>query len=150
MLGPLFAILAPNYGILSNNTTKSIIICNKHGYFEQSPSAHLNGYGCPRCKSSKGEKSVEAKLIELGIDFIFQKTFDDCRNPKTNRKLFFDFYIPKYNCCIEFDGQQHFGINLNGYKLSEDFFEKQKFRDEIKNKYCRDNGIKLIKYSKNN
>ena len=32
---------------------KVIIKCPKHGSFEQVPSAHLRGVGCPKCKSDK-------------------------------------------------------------------------------------------------
>lgn len=32
-----------------NNTTKVRIICRTHGEFEQTPAAHVNGQGCPRC-----------------------------------------------------------------------------------------------------
>ena len=33
----------------TNNHTKVIIICRKHGDFEQTPNSHLNGRGCPKC-----------------------------------------------------------------------------------------------------
>lgn len=32
-----------------NSKTKVVIICPKHGAFEQSPNAHLHGYGCIEC-----------------------------------------------------------------------------------------------------
>jgi hypothetical protein len=34
-----------------NNATIVAIVCPKHGKFEQSPSNHLNGNGCPKCSS---------------------------------------------------------------------------------------------------
>ena len=36
-----------------NTTTKVIIICPDHGEFEQLPSNHLNGRGCPECGKIK-------------------------------------------------------------------------------------------------
>lgn len=33
----------------TNNSTKGIITCPVHGDFEQTPSDHLQGYGCPPC-----------------------------------------------------------------------------------------------------
>ena len=36
-----------------NNYTKVCIICHEHGEFWQTPSAHLRGQGCPKCKSKK-------------------------------------------------------------------------------------------------
>ena len=32
-----------------NNKSKVIIICKKHGQFEQRPNNHLKGAGCPNC-----------------------------------------------------------------------------------------------------
>ena len=36
-----------------NNRTKVTIICPIHGEFEQVPSSHLNGHGCPKCGETK-------------------------------------------------------------------------------------------------
>lgn len=35
--------------IYSNNKTKVIITCDKHGDFLQTPNKHLLGRGCPQC-----------------------------------------------------------------------------------------------------
>ena len=32
-----------------NSRTKIVIICSEHGAFEQTPSSHLQGNGCPKC-----------------------------------------------------------------------------------------------------
>lgn len=60
------------------------------------------------CISSKGEALLQNILQELHLTFESQKTFKDCVNPKTSKRLRFDFYLPDYNCCIEYDGEQHF------------------------------------------
>ena len=44
-------------------------------------------------------------LIKHEFEFEEQKRFKDCRNKKP---LPFDFYLPQYNLCIEFDGQLHY------------------------------------------
>ena len=36
-----------------NNYTKICIICPEHGEFLQTPSNHLSGQGCPKCKADK-------------------------------------------------------------------------------------------------
>ena len=36
-----------------NNSTKVTIICPVHGEFEQRPSTHLSGHGCPSCSGRK-------------------------------------------------------------------------------------------------
>jgi len=85
-------------------------------------------------------------LKQNNIIFKPQKTFDDCYSIN---KLPYDFFIPKFNMCVEFDGIQHFKpVEIFG-GVSE--FENLKIRDNIKNEYCRDNGIILyrIKYTDN-
>ena len=69
---------------------------------------------CGCFKSSKGELKISKALKKLKINYENQKSFNNCRNPETNRKLFFDFYLPDYNCCIEYDGEQHFIANDKG------------------------------------
>jgi hypothetical protein len=49
-----------------NNREKIKICCPHHGIFEQVIHSHLNGHGCPLCKSSKGENKISnQKLREL-------------------------------------------------------------------------------------
>jgi hypothetical protein len=127
-----------------NSLTKINIICPIHGIFEQTPNAHLSGHGCSICKESKGEKEITKFLIENKIKFIKQHTFDDCKNIK---KLPFDFYLPEYNICVEFNGEQH-------YKPIKHFgglprFKKQLITDKIKNDYCINNNLKLLIISYN-
>jgi very-short-patch-repair endonuclease len=122
------------------------IICPIHGKFKQAPSNHQNGNGCPVCNDSKGEKEISKYLLENKIQFERQKRFDACRNIKP---LPFDFFISKQNICIEFDGEQHFIIHEKwGGKIQ---FEKIQKRDQIKNNFCKNNNIKLIriKYNEN-
>lgn len=129
-----------------NAYTKVIIIYPIHGRFKQNTNSHLNGSGCPVCRSSKGEKSVKEFLEIHNIDFIQQKKFKNLKNMKS---LKFDFYLTDYNTCIEYDGEQHF----KSYKYfgGDKNFNKIQLRDIIKNNYCENNGIKLvrIKYDEN-
>jgi len=128
-----------------NNHTKVIIECNKHGTFEQTPLGHItNKQGCPGCKESKGEKIIRVYLQNNNINFIPQYSYDNCRYIN---KLFFDFYLPDYNILIEFDGKQHFEPIEWLYEQSENIFQLQIKKDQIKNKYCLDNNIKLIRIS---
>lgn len=74
--------------------------------FEQSPNDHLGKKtGCPICKESNGENIVRKYLSDNHIKYIPQHRFKDCRD---KNPLPFDFYLPKYNTCIEYDGEQHF------------------------------------------
>lgn len=99
---------------------------------------------CGRCKTSRGEEKVKEVLDKLKITYKQQYTFKDCINPNTGYLLRFDFYLPDYNCCIEYDGIQHFKYYNTGWSTKENY-EKTIYRDSIKNKYCIDNDIKLIR-----
>ena len=123
-----------------NNITKVKIICPTHGIFEQRPNDHLNGNGCPCCKTSKGELNIKMILDKNNIKYIQQHKFDDCRyiNP-----LPFDFYLPHLNTCIEYDGIQHFEpVVFFGGERGLSILQRT---DLIKNNYCMDNNIILIR-----
>lgn len=120
--------------------TKVKIICPIHGIFEQTPLSNLKGHGCAMCNDSKGEIKVKNFLEKYKLKFERQKTFDNCKNQKL---LPFDFYVSEYNACIEFDGKQHF-VSID-YWGGEKSFELLKKRDEIKNLFCKNNNIKLIR-----
>lgn len=118
------------------------IICKKHGSFLQIPASHQSGSGCPNCKISKGEDKIMNILKEKSVDFISQHTFDDCR---LKNKLPFDFYLPEMNVCIEYDGIQHFEIIDHFGGLER--YNKQKMKDKIKDDFCYENDIKLLRIS---
>ena len=122
-----------------NGRTKVEIICNKHGEFFQSPDNHINGSGCPKCNFSKGEIKIKNWLDKHTLQYESQKTFNSCRNPKTNYLLPFDFYIPSKNLIIEYDGIQHFE------KIFKSDLKSIQYRDKIKNQYCSKNNITLLR-----
>lgn len=119
------------------------IKCNKHGWFKQQISNHLFGQGCPKCNNSNGENNIEIYLKENNIQYETQKTFNNCLNPKTNHKLKFDFYIPLFNLCIEYDGELHYK-SLKHFGGDEGL-KYIKYKDKIKTKYCKENNIKLLR-----
>jgi len=129
-----------------NSNINIKIICPIHGVFEQTPSRHLKYLGCSICNESVGERKIRLFLEANNIDYIYQKRFKNCKNKS---KLPFDFYLPKYNICIEFDGKQHY--ELNSFFGGEDGLIYRKKLDEIKNKFCEENNIKLlrIRYDEN-
>lgn len=137
-----------DYSLVEYNGCKEKvnIICRKHGIFEQKPNNHLSGQGCPICKSSKGEIEIMNHLDIKNIEYIREYRFSDCRNKNT---LPFDFFLPKLNVCIEFNGIQH-------YKDIEYFtrnvpLSETNLKDYLKKTYCEKNNIKLIviKYDEN-
>lgn len=99
---------------------------------------------CGRCptKESNGEKMIRKMLNNSGIIFISEYSFKDFKyeNGYTPR---FDFYIPQRNYIIEYDGVQHFKSTSgwNTQKVHQKTIEK----DKIKNKYCFDHNIPIIR-----
>lgn len=102
--------------------------------------------GCPKCNESSGERKVRLWLEKNNISYIYQMRFKNCRDINV---LPFDFYLPTYNLCIEYDDKQHFEpIKFFG---GEEKFILQQKHDKIKNEYCENNGISLLRipYYKN-
>ena len=58
-----------------------------------------------RTVKSKGESIIHHFLLKHNIAVQFQKRFEGCKNVIP---LPFDFYLPDYNMCIEFNGRQHY------------------------------------------
>lgn len=138
--GELYNYDLSDYSI---GTKKIKIICNNCEFlFLQRPDKHLQGEGCPYCKNSKGEIKIQNLLKNLKIDFDKNKTFPNC---KFKSLLKFDFYIPKFNLCIEYDGKQHFEP-YDAFGGDQEF-ELIKKRDKIKNDFCQKNNINLIRIS---
>ena len=96
------------------------------------------------CVNSKGEERISKILRENNIPFEMQKTFDDCRNPETDSLFRFDFYINN-QYLLEYDGIQHFLYDDNSIWNTKENLEKTQKYDTIKNQYCKDHNIPLIR-----
>ena len=60
----------------------------------------------------------------------------------------YDFYLPEYNLMIEYDGSIHYEpARYHGKGSEQDLidFKKRQERDKIKDKYCEDNNINLLR-----
>lgn len=90
---------------------------------------------------SIGVQRIITILKKNNISYELEKKFDTCISPKGNC-LPFDFYLPDYNILIEYDGQQHFKISFG---QDENKLIKQKEYDKIKNEWCKNNNIHLIR-----
>ena len=119
-----------------NSDSKIPIICPIHGVFEQRMGCHIHkASGCPICKSSKGEKFITKILTEKSINFETQKKFPDCKNIK---QLPFDFFLPKHNILIEFDGEQHFKpMRFLDPVRGEKKLKELQARDKIKTEWAK-------------
>ena len=95
------------------------------------------------CLNSKNESLICQMLDNANIKYSQQKTFSNLFSNKVCDKLIFDLAI--YNkdiliYLIEYDGIQHFE---KGH--FQNTFETTHKNDLIKNKYCFDNNIPLIR-----
>lgn len=90
---------------------------------------------------SRGEAIISKWLSDNNVNFISEYEFDNCRN---KYKLPFDFYLPNTNICIEFDGSLHY-IPWNKGERSIHKFEMTQRNDKIKDEYCYNNNIRLIR-----
>lgn len=128
---------------------KNIIICPKHGKFEQTLANHFRGCGCPKCNESKGEKFITNWLSAKNINFISQYKINIDTKINQSGYAFIDFYLPDYNIFIEYNGKQHYTIvNKFGGELQ---YQRQIKRDQFIRDYCNSNNIRLleIKYDEN-
>lgn len=89
---------------------------------------------------SEGELKIREWLIENNIEYETEKTFYGLVYKQSLR---LDFYLPKLNIAIEFDGAYHF--HAYDWVGGEPTLEINKLRDSIKDKFCKDNNIKLIR-----
>ena len=117
--------------------------CGEHKILPSITILHSIPYSCGCINiNSKGERQINELLKKAQISFIPQYSFKDCINPNTGKKLFFDFYLPDYTCCIEYDGIQHYRIS--GWNTKEEY-KNIVYRDNLKNDYCNKNNISLIR-----
>lgn len=126
---------------INQDTQNLKVLCPTCGNEFVTSLIHFIQHGGQQCKSCSAIKSVgEARIAQYldsnKISYEREKTFDECRD---RRPLPFDFYLPEFNLCIEFDGAHHYGLS------QWDQFEYVKAHDEIKNQYCKDNSIGLLR-----
>lgn len=101
-------------------------------------SGHTISCGCER--RSKGELAIAKLLTENNIPFKQEVSMFKFANGTNAR---FDFYVDnKY--LIEYDGETHYQYNLHGWHNKEQLKAQQE-RDVIKNQWCLDNNISLIR-----
>ncbi|WP_299831282.1 zinc-ribbon domain-containing protein [uncultured Metabacillus sp.] len=98
------------------------------------------GRGCPVCNESNGEKIIRKWLSENMIENEPQKKFDNLLGT-SGGLLSYDFYLPKYNILIEYQGEFHDGT---ARKQNEIEFKKQQEHDKRKREYATKHNIELL------
>lgn len=139
-------------GDYKGSKTKTLFLHKSCGNtFKMTPGHFLRGHRCTSCSESKGESNIRLYLQKHNINFIYQFRFEDCR---IVYPLPFDFAIfdgkGKLILLIEFDGKQHYKpVRFKGIPEDEAIknFNKTKKRDKVKDDYCKNNKIKLLRIS---
>lgn len=108
------------------------------------------------CLISKYNYIMKKIVNELGYECETEYQIDLSRVDCGFNYMRFDIYIKELNLAIEYDGEQHFKpIDFSGNKDIETTMEELKgiqYRDFIKNKYCYDHNIYIMRipYTKQN
>lgn len=121
---------------------KVCIICPEHGEFWQIAHNHLNGSCCPNCQVSFGENLVKVSLDKYGIDYIQQYKIKNENMFCRNEYMIVDFYLPRLNTIIEYNGVQHYKP-IQRFGGNESFINQIE-RDNSVRQYCKEHKIKLI------
>ena len=98
-------------------------------------------------KESSGAIQLYKELcLIFGDDNIKKEYYEDwLRNPKTNKIMYIDFYIPNSNLAIEYDGKQHYEFVEFIHRKFKNFYN-QVYRDRLKEKILKKHGIKTIRF----
>lgn len=128
-----------------NAETPISYICECGNEHKSSPSLLLMGHRCGHCNMSKSEYITKEYLEDRNIEYSYDYKFDDCLYKK---QLKFDFYLPYYKTCVELDGEHHYRpVRFKGIDeqraLEKHLYTKS--LDEIKNNYCIEQKINLIR-----
>lgn len=135
----------PEYEVIEDYVNKSTKILHRHkvcGYeWKITPGDILHGYGCPNCSKSKGEFEISNYLNKIKEPYEMYHTYEGLYGVGGGL-LNYDFYLPKRNILIEFQGLQHEKpIEWFG---GEERFKIQQEHDRRKRNYAKDHNIELL------
>lgn len=130
--------------IYKNYRRKLKIKCPKgHVFYMSYKNFYYEGCRCLICSESKGEKRVREYLSMHSLKHKRQFTFDDLKGVGGSL-LRFDFAVldelNNLKLLIEYDGEFHFNKQYDA-----DGFEILQAHDKLKNDYCKNKNIKLIR-----
>ena len=131
----------------TNNNSALKVHCTVHDHtFSATPVNLLKRISCCNKSFKTYKEEHMCQLIESwGFSIIRQKTFKDCVDKNV---LPFDCYISGFNVLCEYDGEGHYYPVRFGTQSTESALEKfeyTKYHDSIKNSYCQQQNIPLIR-----
>lgn len=104
---------------------------------------HTTSCGCIR---TSWNTKIKLILEELGYEAILEKQVNIIN--ENIRWFRFDVYVKELNLAIEYDGECHFipiDWGGDGDEIAYEKFKQVQNRDNIKDKYCEENNINLLR-----
>ena len=135
-----YKILSKEY--INSNSHIEIECPRGHKYLTTFSKFKNSKRRCPICCISKGEERIINWLNKNNIDYIYEKKFQELLGIGGGI-LSYDFYLPKYNLLIEYQGIQHEQY-IKGLQKNVNNFEIQQKHDERKREYARNHKINLL------
>ncbi len=133
-----------------NANTKVMILCNKHGMFQQQPNNHLSGQGCPKCACVGYSKAQIdwLNLLEQIRNIKIQHIGNSAQEYRIkNTKWKADGYCKETNTIFEFHGDYWHG---NPTRYDPEFVNKvcnKKMKTLYANTLKREQRIKELGYN---
>lgn len=125
-----------------NGTTKVKICCPEHGVFEQSPSKHLSGQGCPICGKISGKNKIkkDTEWFIKKASSIHSNKYDYSLVEYKNAYSKVKIICPKHGV---FEQTPHHHLNFHGCP----YCSSSLLENEM-SKFLNENGIKFIRQYK--
>ena len=92
-----------------------------------------------KCRSKIQKRVKDLLYPHWAADLVFEEF------PVSGSKMTIDFYNANKKIAIEVDGDQHYKYNKFFHSGSRQKFLDQIYRDELKEKFCTLNKIKLVR-----
>jgi hypothetical protein len=107
-----------------NSKTNVTIICIKHSEFQQRPSSHLRGAGCPKCSYHRYYSNKQLKILNLLSSYYninIQHAENEGEYTISNSKYKADGYCKETNTIYEYHGNYWHGNPkiYNEYDINE-------------------------------
>lgn len=94
-------------------------------------------------KTSSGELECRRAAEKLTGHSFPKHRPSFLRNSVTDSNLELDCYCPELHVAIEYNGRQHYEYTPY-FHSSRDAFNNTRYRDEMKARLCKENGVSLI------
>ena len=126
--------------VFENSNKKLKFQCCKGHTFEMAWKHYKQFHGCPECSKSLGEEAISRFLNKNKIKYEYQVRYEELLGINGG-ELSYDFFLPKYNLLIEYQGEYHDG---NVRNQTKEKLKSQKEHDKRKRKYAKENNIDLL------